>query len=550
MASRKSTRSTRGRKTQTVPEPKGIPSVAYYRMSSDKQETSIPDQRTAVEKFAEANGYRIDWEYADEGISGDATEKRVGFQRMIADAADGEFEAILCWDMDRFGRFDSLEAGYWIKPLRDKGVRLVTIGQGSIDWNDFAGRIMYGIQQEGKNQYLSDLSRNVLRGRIASAKKGNVAFAGQSPFGYRLENKRRVSDENADIVREIFRRYLAGESIRDIGKAIQVAGHRTATGLELWPPQTIHDILSNPVYTGTIVVGRRRRGKYYRTTATGEIAAAPPGKSAGWVAADDCLRVPEAHEAIVSQADFDRVQAALQARRQQSSSARGKRAFAMSGLLFCSECGGRMVARAASNEYSCRRYNEYGRDACNRNPVDCDEILRLAVGRVLAYLRGDEVRRDLNASIDVEASAAKRPTGEVDKLRKRLATLDKKINTAAKRFLQASEDIAGLLMPKLEQMQADRDQMRQRIAAAEKNVPSADHDPLELAEHAKQVLDTLADRLDQIPPDKLNSLLREVIDRVDYFFDHPETGRRRDRFRRAVVHANPQFVTHLSGTTK
>ena len=111
MASRKSTRSTRGRKTQTVPEPKGIPSVAYYRMSSDKQETSIPDQRTAVEKFAEANGYRIDWEYADEGISGDATEKRVGFQRMIADAANGGFEVILCWDQDRFGRFDLLEAG-------------------------------------------------------------------------------------------------------------------------------------------------------------------------------------------------------------------------------------------------------------------------------------------------------------------------------------------------------------------------------------------------------------------------------------------------------
>lgn len=141
------------------------PAVAYYRMSSSKQEASIPSQRNEVVPFAKKNGYKIIREYIDEGISGDATEKRFDFQKMIADAQNlGDFEAILCWDQDRFGRFDSLEAGYWIKPLRDRGILLVTIGQGVIDWNDFAGRMLDGIQQEGKNQFLRDLSRNIVRG--------------------------------------------------------------------------------------------------------------------------------------------------------------------------------------------------------------------------------------------------------------------------------------------------------------------------------------------------------------------------------------------------
>ena len=95
-----------------------IPAVVYYRMSTDKQDASITQQRIAVEKYAKEHGYRIVREYIDEGISGDATEKRFEFQRMIRDASGGTFQAIIVWDQDRFGRFDSIEAGHWIHPLR------------------------------------------------------------------------------------------------------------------------------------------------------------------------------------------------------------------------------------------------------------------------------------------------------------------------------------------------------------------------------------------------------------------------------------------------
>ena len=133
-----------------------IPAVAYYRMSTDRQDTSIASQRNEVEQYAAKHGYTIVREYKDEGISGDATDKRRGFLRMIADANDrGDFEAILCWDQDRFGRFHSLEAGYWIHPLMKAGIHLATIAQGRIAWDEFTGRLMFAIQQEGKNQFLS-----------------------------------------------------------------------------------------------------------------------------------------------------------------------------------------------------------------------------------------------------------------------------------------------------------------------------------------------------------------------------------------------------------
>ena len=90
----------------------GTAAVAYLRRSSDKQEQSLDRQRHAIGHYAERNGYRILRWYTDDGISGDATEKRLGFQRMIADASKGGFSAILVWDQDRFGRFDSVESGH------------------------------------------------------------------------------------------------------------------------------------------------------------------------------------------------------------------------------------------------------------------------------------------------------------------------------------------------------------------------------------------------------------------------------------------------------
>ncbi len=103
---------------------------------------------------------------------------------MHADACSRpDFKCILVWDQDRFGRFDSLEAGHWIHPLRNAGVQLVTVADGPVDWSDFTGRVMFSLKQEGKHQFLIDLSRNTTRGHITSAISGFLC--GQAaPYGF------------------------------------------------------------------------------------------------------------------------------------------------------------------------------------------------------------------------------------------------------------------------------------------------------------------------------------------------------------------------------
>src|SRR5215813_12835415 len=115
--------------------------VAYYRMSDARQENSIERQQSQVLPYAEKHGYPIIRDYVDEAIAGDEIARRKGFQRLLADAQAGLFDVILCDDKDRFGRFDCIDLGEVVAPLRRKGVRLETVAQGKIDWNSFAGRM-------------------------------------------------------------------------------------------------------------------------------------------------------------------------------------------------------------------------------------------------------------------------------------------------------------------------------------------------------------------------------------------------------------------------
>src|SRR6516162_3904125 len=188
--------------------------VAYYRMSTDRQEDSIERQRSQVELYAARHGYAITREYIDEGIAGDEERKRKGFLRMLEDAAHlRDFSIILCDDKDRFGRFDSITQGYYVKPLRDAGVRLETVAQGRVDWSSFAGRITDAVLQEAKKIESQANSRRVISWMLQMAGNGKW-LGGAPPYGYRLADdpklgKRLVPGDAREVeaVRLMFRLY-------------------------------------------------------------------------------------------------------------------------------------------------------------------------------------------------------------------------------------------------------------------------------------------------------------------------------------------------------
>ena len=227
----------------------------YVRMSSAKQESSPAQQQKEIVALARQKGYELVAWYADESISGDEIEKRPDFCRMLADTQKGKFQVILCWGQDRFGRFDSLKAGFVVEPLRAAGVHLVTVTQGEIDGNDFAGRMMYAIQQEGKNQFLLNLSATTLRGRMRFNHVGNGTFGGSEPIV--VENAHPALIDEAPFRKgpaKLARRAIKGRSRSNdyLLSGLLICGHggtrmhgalaRAASGLRCYAGYLNHEV--------------------------------------------------------------------------------------------------------------------------------------------------------------------------------------------------------------------------------------------------------------------------------------------------------------------
>jgi site-specific DNA recombinase len=416
------------------------PAVGYFRVSTDRQETSIPDQRQAVVAHAAKHGYRLIREYCDDGISGDDTPKRAAFLKMMRDAQDlGDFQVILCWDQDRLGRFDSIEAGYWLKPLRDAGVRLETIAQGRIDWEDFAGRLIYTVQQEGKHAFLRDLSRNVTRGHLNAARQG-LWQGGPVPYGYAVvkADQRLVpgSPEQVETVQWLFNTYAeTSTSIRALTEQLNQRGVPGPTG-GLWLDGTVHRVLTRPVYQGDMVWGRRVEGKYFSvrggevTVRKGRRGVRELVPEAEWTVKRDT------HPALVDRETFEKVRRRLAANQGNTTPIRAAGNFLFSRLLFCGNCGA--VMRGSSKhelvdkqgrvlrKYICGSYHARGRMVCSCNTVVESMILGAVVHKLKGWFTDPANRASLEEEIRRQLSRV--PADDAGKLksaRTRLAELER-----------------------------------------------------------------------------------------------------------------------------
>jgi DNA invertase Pin-like site-specific DNA recombinase len=484
-----------------------VPAVAYYRMSTDRQDKSIDGQRVEVERYASKHGYVIIREYLDEAISGDNTEKRIAFQRMIADAADrGDFQAILCWDQDRFGRFNSLEAGYWIHPLIKRGVILATVAQGAIDWNDFTGRVMYAIQQEGKNQFLRDLARNSLRGAIARAKTGQWP-GGAPPYGFEVGlDGHLVFGEQSEVatVRSIFRMRLEGMGYRTISNQLNKLGIKGPSGGK-WSHDGVRIILWREAYCGTITLGGRRQGKYF-TTDDGE----PTPVSAGKRRAVKSIRVENAHPGIIDRKTFEAVLAA-RAEYLKPHWRNDSEGAPLAGLLRCGRCGGPMYAQSMqrkagqkSPNYICGTYKKgHGCGYCSVG----QKALLLAVARIIRerVLMGSV--EALEAAIAKQLKSRQAIVAAVDpSLPKRLRELDRKIENATDRLVSVDPALVPTVEKKLLALQLERSQLIGQQKAARGPTRNAD-DPKRIAAGIWQLDAILA----KGSPSKVRAALSRIV---------------------------------------
>ena len=142
--------------------------VAYARFSSDNQrEESIDAQLRAIRSYCDQKDYILLDTYVDEARSA-TTDDRPSFQRMVRDAAAGNFSAVIVHKLDRFSR-NRYDSAIYKKQLRDHGVRVESVLE---HLDDSPESVILESLLEGMSEYYSkNLAREVRKGQNENALK-------------------------------------------------------------------------------------------------------------------------------------------------------------------------------------------------------------------------------------------------------------------------------------------------------------------------------------------------------------------------------------------
>ena len=207
--------------------------AAYCRVStdSDEQATSYEAQ---VEHYTEFIKKNPEWEFAgifaDDGISGTNTKKREDFNRMIEECMNGSIDMIITKSISRFAR-NTLDCLKFIRQLKEKNIP-VYFEKENINTMDAKGEVLITIMASLAQQESQSLSQNVKLGIQYRYQQGHVQVNHNRFLGYTKDENGQliIEEEEAKVVKRIYREYLEGASLQEIGKGLEADGILTGAG--------------------------------------------------------------------------------------------------------------------------------------------------------------------------------------------------------------------------------------------------------------------------------------------------------------------------------
>ena len=358
--------------------------VAAYCRVSTKQEEQLNSYEVQKNHYEERIRSEPKWMlvgiFADKGITGTSMKHRDEFNKLIRLCKKGKVDMIITKSISRFAR-NTLDCIRITRMLREIGVDVYFEEQNlhSIEASSEFYISIYGsiAQSESEN-----ISANVKWGKAQSAKEGNVAFQYKYFLGYRKgeDGQPEIIPEEAEIVRMIYDRFLAGDSFAGIIKHLEEKDIPSPCGKSTWRSSTIQSILSNEKYKGDAVIN-----KTFTENCISKKVKINHGERTKYY-------IENNHPAIIDAVTFGRVQEELARRSGKqkvkqigTKTEQGKYSskYALTELLVCGECGTpyRRCTWTIKGEkkivWRCINRLDYGKKYCHQSPsMDCRRIQR------------------------------------------------------------------------------------------------------------------------------------------------------------------------------
>ncbi len=358
--------------------------AAYCRVSTDlkEQETSFESQ---VQHYTDTISKRTDWDlvdiYADDGISGTTTTKRTEFLRMINECMAGKIDMIITKSISRFAR-NTEDCLHFVRKLKDKRIA-VYFETENIDTMGSGGELLLTIlsgmaQDSSRNQ--SDVTK---WGILRQFESGRVLVNTTRFLGYdkNEDGELVINEEQAELVRRVFREYLEGKSYNAIAKELTKDKIKTVTGNEKWWDSTISGMLENEKYYGAALLQKTITVNFLTHKRTNNKGQSPK------------YMIDENHLPIIDKEIFDKVQDEKERRALLRGNLVGDRhkyssKYPFSAKVFCGNCGNIFKRRQWNSTntskkvvWQCKTYIMDGKNACRAKAVD-EIILKNAFVRM------------------------------------------------------------------------------------------------------------------------------------------------------------------------
>ncbi|MCL2224345.1 MAG: recombinase family protein [Defluviitaleaceae bacterium] len=347
--------------------------------------------------YAKSNNITILREYIDRAQSG-KTDDRAELQKMLLDSKKKQFQAVIVYALDRFGRNLHQSVANEHR-LEKNGVKLMSATENFSD--DPAGRLNRNMMMSFAQYYSDELAQKIARGHGINA--DNCYSNGSPvPLGYKLEridpanekSKKKfvVNEETAPIVKEIFTKYASGVSVKEIYTDLNARQIRTSSGAK-FNKNSMNGMLQNKKYIGYYVYGK--------------------------VEKKDCF------PRIIDDDLFDRVADKMKLNKALPARSRAIDEYLLTSKLYCGHCNTMMIGHSSNkkgkngvkyNYYKCKKQGK--NLPCKKKMVHKSYIEDIVINKCREMLDLDIIRWIAKEIARIAESYD--DTTEIDRLKKLL----------------------------------------------------------------------------------------------------------------------------------
>lgn len=362
--------------------------AAYARVSLEKDSMhhSLSAQVSYYSSMIQKHpGWVFAGIYADEAKTG-TKDSRENFQRMLADCRAGKIDMVITKSISRFAR-NTVTLLETIRELKDLAID-VFFEEQNIHTLSSDGELMLTILASYAQEESRSASENQ-KWRVQKGFENGELLNWRFMLGYNIDKgKVTIDEKEAEIVREIFRRFLAGQSMNSIATYLNSAGIHGALGGN-WVPQNIRRILSNEKYTGDALLWKHFRNNHIEKKKTVNRGELPR------------YFAEETHPAIIDKDTFSAAKARLDSIATSAASRAPYSTNAFSGIIICGRCGGkyRRIKNHQYHAWNCAAYAKNGKEGCDGLQIREDVLQQTAAEALGVKAYNEELFRNQVTSV-------------------------------------------------------------------------------------------------------------------------------------------------------